>query len=397
MNFEVFIPTKVVFGFGKLKELKKYQMPGKKALIVISNGKSVKTNGYLDSVTVQLKDMNINYAIFDKVEANPTLDMINQGGQYAKEQDCDFIIALGGGSVIDSAKAIAILATNGENMWDYIQTGSGKKKKIKNNPLSIVSIPTTAGTGSEVDCAGAFTNMKTKEKVSFKDERLFPKIAIIDPYLSSSVPPRYTAFQGWDALTHSMENMINKNNHEFSTILARQVIQYAGQYLGLATNQGDNYEAREKMALASYLSGIVIHLSGTSSQHALECAMSAIAPNLPHGAGLMILSKAYFQFFIDKHVCDDIFVEMAQLLGNKTANHPDDFIDCIDKILKECHMDNLKMSDYGITKDQFQEIIRSSKLTMNGSYEIDRYSLTDDDCLKILNQAFESEIVKSFE
>ena len=387
MQFDMYIPTKVLFGKGKLKELHKEVLPGKKALIVISKGQSTRRFGYLDSVINELDLSNIDYVIYDGIEANPTSQDIDDGANFAKDKCVDFVVAIGGGSVIDSAKMISLLITNDGSAWDYTCLDC-EKKVAKFTPLPLVVISTTAGTGSEIDCASAFTYLPTSEKVAFKDERLFPQITIIDPTMTYSIPSTLTAYQGWDALTHSMENLINKNTHELGEILARKVVKEAGIYLEKAVNNGQNEKARETMALCSFLSGIVIHTSGTSSMHALECAMSALHPNLAHGAGLIILSEAYFQYFIDLHVCDEIFVEMAHLLGNVNANNPNDFIKEIKRIHLKCHADELKMSDYGITRDEFPLIVEKARKSMKSNFLNDRYMLSNDDCLIILEKSY---------
>ena len=387
INFDMYIPTKVLFGKNKIYDLHKEKLPGQKALIVISKGQSTKKFGYLSKVIHELNLSNVDFIVYDGIEANPTSQNIDEGIAFATDKNVDFIVALGGGSVIDSAKMIALLLKKQGKAWEYISLKQEEKIQYF-EPLPLVVISTTAGTGSEIDCAGAFTHMATNEKVSFKDERLFPQLSVIDPSMTYTIPPQLTAFQGWDALTHSIENLINKNNHQIGTILAKQVVQSAGIYLEKAVVDGNDEKAREEMSLSSYLSGIVIHTGGTSSMHALECAMSAIHPNLPHGAGLIMLSLSYFQYFIDLHVCDDVFIEIAQLLGNSNADDPNDFIKEIKRIHKSCKVDKLKMSDYGITKNEFPSIIKKAKKSMNSNFMIDRHYLSDNDCLKILENAY---------
>lgn len=202
MNFSMYIPTHCVFGKGTLNELSKLPMPGKKALVIISNGKSTRSNGYLDRTEQQLHTAGIETVVYDGIEPNPTVSNVDGGGLAARENNCDFIVALGGGSVMDAAKAIAIMATNEGELWDYITIGSGKGKPIANNPIPIVAITTTAGTGSETDAAGVITKEDTNEKSFIMHPQLFPKLAIIDPELMTTVPPAYTAYQGFDALYH---------------------------------------------------------------------------------------------------------------------------------------------------------------------------------------------------
>ncbi|MDP4187514.1 MAG: iron-containing alcohol dehydrogenase, partial [Bacteroidota bacterium] len=165
MGFNMFIPTRTLFGAGMLNHLHEQKLPGKKAMIVISNGKSTRANGYLARTEDELYLAGVITVVFDKVEANPLKSTVMKGSAFAKENNCDFIIALGGGSCMDAAKAMAVMATNPGDLWDYIQSGTGKRKAIENKPLSIVAITTTAGTGSETDAGAVITNEETHEKV----------------------------------------------------------------------------------------------------------------------------------------------------------------------------------------------------------------------------------------
>ena len=174
-------------------------------MVVISNGKSTKENGSLAATEEQLKKAGVETVLFDKIMANPLKSTVMEGAACAKENGCDFIVALGGGSVMDASKAIAAMATNDGDLWDYISGGTGKGSPLVNEPLSIIAITTTAGTGSEVDQWGVISNEETNEKIGFGGyDSLFPKIAVVDPALMKSVPPKFTAYQGFDALFHSV-------------------------------------------------------------------------------------------------------------------------------------------------------------------------------------------------
>lgn len=387
-TFNYYVPTKALFGCGQLKNLSSQKLPGKKALIVISNGKSTRENGYLAKLEEQLSLADTEYVIFDKIQPNPLKDTVMEGGQYARENKCDFIIALGGGSVMDASKGISVVATNDGDLWDYIKSGTGKGKEIKNTPLPIVAITTTAGTGSETDFGAVITNAHTNEKTGLVDPVLFPKLAIIDPELMKSVPPKFTAYQGFDALFHSVEGYISKKANLMSDMAGSTAIKNIGKYLSRAVKDGNDMEAREHIAFANYLSGIEMCVGSTSSQHSLEHAMSAYHQDLPHGAGLIMLSKAYFSFFIDKHQCDDRFVDMARFLGMETATKPVDFIVTLSKLQKDCGVDDLQMSDYGITPDEFEKMAKNAMDTMGGLFACDRYSLTVEDCVEIYQNAY---------
>lgn len=209
MNFDFNNPTRLLFGSGMLNELGKQPMPGKKALLLISNGKSTKTNGSYDRVMEQLKEAGVEVAVFDKIMENPLKDVVMDGGAFARENGCDFIVALGGGAVLDSAIAVSAMATNDGDLWDYVCGGTGKSLPLNNPGLPIVTIAASSGTGSEINCWGVISNPETNEKIGFGGPELVPVLSIVDPELMKTVPAKYTAYQGFDALFHNTEVMMS--------------------------------------------------------------------------------------------------------------------------------------------------------------------------------------------
>lgn len=389
MSFQMYVPTRILFGCGMLNNLHKQQMPGKKALIVISNGKSTKENGSLDRTEEQLEKAGVEYVVFDGIMANPLKSTIDEGAKAAKDNGCDFIVALGGGSVMDASKAIATMATNDGDLWDYVFGGTGKGQLLKAAPLPIIAITTTAGTGSEVDQFGVITNDVTNEKIGYGgDDRLFPVIAIVDPELMKSVPPKFTAYQGFDALFHSTECYIANKASLISDMYAITSIKNIGKYLARAVKDGSDMEAREHMAFANTLSGVVMTLSSCTSEHSMEHAMSAYHQELPHGAGLIMISKEYHKFFIEKHVCDERFVDMAKALGMADAEKAEDFITALENIQKACGVDELKMSDYGISEDEVETLAENARTTMGGLFESDPAPMTNEECAEIFRKSF---------
>lgn len=389
MSFRMYVPTRIVFGAGKLSKLHSQKLPGKKAMIVISNGKSTRANGSLDKTIAELQQAGVESVVFDKIMANPLKSTVMEGGVFAKENGCDFIVALGGGSVMDAAKAIATMATNDGDLWDYVYGGTGKRQKIPHDPLPVVAITTTAGTGSEVDQYGVISNEDTNEKIGFGgDDRLFPELAIVDPELMQSVPPKFTAYQGFDALFHSVECYIAGTANLMSDMYALTAIENIGKYLVRAVADGSDMEAREHVAFANTLSGVVMTLSNCTSEHAMEHAMSAYHHNLPHGAGLIMISLPYYEHFIDVHACDDRFIRMAQALGKTDASAPEDFLTALDELQKACGVDGLKMSDYGIQKEECMTLAQNARATMGGLFKADRVPLSDEECAVIFEKAY---------
>lgn len=223
-------------------------MPGKKALVLISNGKSTRENGYLDRTLEQLKKAGVETALFDKIMENPMKDVIMEGASFVRENQCDFIVALGGGAVIDDSAAIAAMATNEGDLWDYVFGGTGKCKPLEKKGLPIV--------------------------------------AVVDPELMTTVPAKYTAYQGFDALFHNTEVMMSRGVNVLSEAIALSAIENITKYLPRAVKDGKDIEAREHIAYGSTIAGVTMQLTSTIAQHSMEHSMSAYHHNLPHGAGL---------------------------------------------------------------------------------------------------------------
>ena len=389
-NFQMYIPTRILFGSEQLKHLHEQSLPGKKAMIVISNGKSTRANGSLARTEEQLRLAGVETVLFDKIMANPLKSTVMEGAAWARENHCDFLVALGGGSVMDASKAIAALATNDGDLWDYVSGGTGKGQPLANEPLPIVAITTTAGTGSEVDQYGVISNEETNEKIGFGGpDSLFPRIAIVDPELMTTVPPKFTAYQGFDALFHSVECYIAAPANLMSDMYALTAIENIGAYLPRAVKDGTDLEAREHVAFANTLSGVVMTLSGCTSEHSMEHAMSAYHHDLPHGAGLIMISKAYFTHFIEKHACDDRFIRMAIALGKTDAATPMDFITALTQLQEQCGVANLKMSDYGIRPEKFTTLAQNARATMGGLFACDRVPLSDEECAVIFEKSYQ--------
>jgi hypothetical protein len=388
MNFDYNNPTRILFGSGKLNELGSQPLPGKKALLLMSCGKSAKVSGAYDKTLEQLKKANVEVAEFAKVMENPIKEMVMEGAQFARSNSCDFIVALGGGAVLDSAVAISAMSTNDGDLWDYVNGGTGLGKPLVNAGLPIVTIALTAGTGSEVNCWGVISNLQTNEKIGFGNPILNPVLAIVDPQLMKTVPPKYTAYQGFDALFHNTEVMISNSVNVLSEAIALSAIESITKYLPLAVKDGNDLKAREHVAYGSTMAGITMQLTSTTAQHSMEHAMSAYHHNLPHGAGLIMISKAFAEFFIERHACDQQFIKMAKVMGIPNADSPDDFIKALVKLQQDCGVADLKMSDYGITKDEFMTLAVNARETMGGLFLANPCPMSDEECAKIFEKSY---------
>lgn len=389
MQFTLFSPTKLLFGAGKLAALGEETLPGRKALLLLSSGKSARMSGALDIVTAQMEKAGVTSVPCAIIHENPTKDLVMEAAAAARENGCDFILAVGGGAVLDSAVAVAAMATNPGDLWDYVVGGTGKAQPLSCDPLPIVTVTLTAGTGSELNNWGVISKLDTHEKIGFGgDPRLIPKIAVVDPELMRTVPPKYTAYQGFDALFHHTEVMMSNGVNLLSEALALSAIENIARYLPRAVADGNDLEARTRVAYGSTLAGITMQLTSTTAQHSMEHAMSAYHPNLPHGAGLIMISLAFAAYFIEHHACDGQFIKMARVMGLPEADKQEDFLTALANLQKACGVDDLKMSDYGIRPDEMMTLAVNARETMGGLFLANPCPLNDEDCAGIFTKAY---------
>ncbi len=384
-NFNFFMPTKVLFGPGKLKELHSEMLPGKKALIVTSNGTSVKKYGYLESLEKELDEAGVAYALFDQIRPNPTDINVMDGAKAVRENGCDFVIALGGGSVMDCTKCIALMAANQGNIWDYSLSAAGGKKTPENPAIPIVCITTSAGTASEVDIASVITNDATQEKTGIFYPSMFPTLSVVDSDLMMSVPPKFTAYQGMDAFFHASETVVNKNVHPMAEMFALKTIELVAKYLPVAVKDGRNQEAREMMAYANTFAGYYMMCT---SAHTMEHVMGSFHDDLVHGAGLIEIAHAYYDFFAERKAAEEPMKKMAKTMGVENPSSGKDFIMALDKLIAEIGCGDLKMSEEGITREELKKYPAKVHQVLGGDITADPLPLSDEDYLTIFENAY---------
>ena len=222
----------------------------------------------------------------------------------------------------------------------------------------------------------------------FDGLRLFPKLAIVDPELMCSVPPAFTAYQGFDALFHSTEGYISKNANLVSDMVAITAIENVGRYLAATVADGHDLSARERVAFGNWLSGVQMVVGTCTSEHSLEHALSAYHQDLPHGAGLIMISRAYYTHFINKGCCPERFVRMAKALGMEDATEPMDFVTALTRLQEACGVADLRMSDYGITPDEFETMARNAVSAMGFLFPADPVELSFEDCVEIYRASY---------
>ena len=392
LNFFYYMPTRILFGSGKLAELATTeQLPGKKALVVVGATGAMKTHGYLEKVIDYLSRNHVKTVVYDRILPNPVLDHVDEGAAFARKEECDFIIGLGGGSTIDSAKSIALAAANPGSYWDYVAQGSGGRKEPPSGALPIVAITTTAGTGTEADPWSVITKSDTNEKIGYGNDTTFPTLSIIDPELMLSVPPKITAHTGMDAFFHSAEAYLATVNQPISNHLALEAISLIARNLPDCVRDGKNLEAREKLAWANTEAGICITVSSCISHHSMEHAVSAYYPEVPHGAGLTMLSLSYFSFLAERNPAR--YADMASAMGVdveglKEKEQGKAFISAVEKLIRDAGLEKETLGAYGVKREDFRVLAENSFYAMGGLYDVTPVKLSVEDVIQIFEGAY---------
>lgn len=346
MGREFIMPGTIVSGNQALEDAKSYlKTMGKKALIV-TDEVMVKL-GNTEILHKVLREQNIESSIFSEISGEPTDTMIEAGLACYQKEACDFLIALGGGSPIDSMKAIAALSANGGEISDYM----GKVISGKLPPMA--AIPTTAGTGSEATQFTIITDTRKDVKMLLKGTVLMPDLAIIDPQFTMTAPPKITAATGLDALTHAMEAYTSKKAQPLSDVFALSAVKRIFQWLPKAFHNGGDKEAREEMALAALEAGIAFNNASVTLVHGMSRPIGALF-HVPHGISNAMLLKECFRFALDGAY--DRFGVMAREIGVAGETDSDEaagqaFLKAVIGICKELEIPSL--AEYGIDREAF--------------------------------------------
>ena len=336
-----------------------------------------------DKIIEVFEKNRIPYELFSDVKANPTIANVQNGVSAFKASGADFIVALGGGSSIDTAKGIGIVVNNPD--FADVKSLEGVAA-TRHKAVPTFALPTTAGTAAEVTINYVIIDEDVKKKMVCVDPNDIPVVAIVDPELMVSIPPHLTAYQGFDAFFHAAEGFIANCATPISDLYALEAIRLIYKYLPVAVADGKNLKARAKIAWASTLAGMVEATSSCTSEHSLEHAMSAYYPQLPHGAGLIALSETYFETF--RHDCTKRYMKMAEMMTQKKSNRPSDFIDALITLQKECKVHSIKLSEFGIQSEDFPKFLQNARDTMGGLFTLDPRPITDEEILHIFKKSY---------
>ena len=350
MAREFIVPGQMISGSGALDMAQEtFGTLGKKAMIVTD--KVMIDLGNCAKVENALKSQGVEYTIYSDIAGEPTDLMIEKGLTQYKEENCDFLVALGGGSPIDSMKAIGSLVKNGGNISDYM----GKVIDVEMPPM--VAIPTTAGTGSEATQFTIITDTKKDIKMLLKGKVLIPSLAVIDPQFTMTAPPKITAATGLDALCHAVEAYTSRKAQTLSDTFAMSAVKRIFKYLPVAFHDGKNEEARVQMSVAALEAGIAFNNASVTLIHGMSRPIGALF-HVAHGLSNAMLMKECLGFALEGAY--DRFADLGRAIGAATQEDSDQtasekFLDAVVALTEE--LETPTLAEFGIDKERFFEVI----------------------------------------
>ncbi len=377
------MPTKLVFGVGTFDSIFDYvKVYGDRALIVTGKNSMYKF-GALRRLKVQLIHHKVDNITYSGISPNPKVDEIRLGEDIARKFRSNIIIGLGGGSVIDAAKAIAVAVAHSEDISVFIDTGKTPGK----DTLPIIAVPTTAGTGSEVTKGAIITDVKKRVKGGVRGNNIYPKVAVVDPSLTLTLPPKITAETGFDVLAHAIETYVARNANPITDIYARTAMKIVNESLENLVKGTNDLEVRYRMSLASTLMGYNVANVGTCLPHRMQYPLGALT-DTSHAKGLAALLPAWMEqtwkYNIEKFsYIQNVFGECIN--GSSKEETASRATTTIVNFLRKINLET-KLSDLGVRKDQLHELVRSVNINLWN----DPGDTSDDSVSLIYERAFDS-------
>lgn len=377
--------TGVRFGAGlsdDLGKILKEEMGHKK--VFIATDKGIVGAGIISRIEEGLKESGMDYVVYDALIPDPTIEIIDETAEILRQSGADVVLAVGGGSPIDTAKSICMLQTNEGSVREYMFGGS---KTVTHPSMALVAVPTTAGTGSEMTPFAVITNNQDKSKVSVLHDYLIPKLTIIDPLLQVGMPPFITATTGMDALTHAIESYVSNNASPISDAFALHAIKMISENIRLAAGNGADLEARSNMAVASTIAGVAFMNGGLGIVHGISQTIGAVA-HVAHGTANALL----LPYCMKKNVVGNLekFRDIAEAMGEKTDGlslraAAGLAVDAVFQLAEDLHVP-MKLKEVGVTRDMFDDIVEGTMQYRQLAFN--PVKIREQDVLDILEDAF---------
>jgi len=376
-NFSFELPTRIEYGIGATEKLAEslVELGSRRALIVTDKG--IEASGLLSNLADRLSATGMAFDIFSEVESNPKDHNVHAGTEIANRLQADCLVAVGGGSPIDCAKAIAVLATHGGAVRDYEGPG-----KISRDVLPLIAIPTTAGTGSEVTFSSVITDTAEGFKFTLKHPCIAPRIALLDPKMTITMPPSLTAATGMDALTHAIEGYTARVAEPLADAAALHAVELVAKYLKIAVFEGDNLEARAGMLLGSVLAGIAFSHSDVAAVHCIAEALGG-KYDTAHGVCNAVVLPTVMEYNLD--YCRQRYARIAAAMGISFESADEGARKAVEAVKQLTEDLNLpSFGSLGVKTADIEEL--AAKSYVNGSNRDNPRPMSKEDYLTLLHR-----------
>lgn len=388
LTYEFLAPSRIVFGWGRRREVGALaRLLGRRAFIIC--GAPVLTEGgVLSQIADDLRAEGVDAFFLETIVHEPEVEDVDRVAVVVRDTGLragDFILAVGGGAAIDLAKAVAAMATNDASptVKDYLE-GVGRDLKLLEEPLPVLAMPTTAGTGAEATRNAVISSYDPPFKKSLRSEKIMPRIALVDPELTVSVPPATTAASGMDAITQLIESFISRKARPIPQALALEGLKKAVPAIVEAVENGTSRRARERMAHAALLSGMALANSGLGMAHGVAAALG-VHCRVAHGVACALMLPVALE--VNRQVRQAELARLAHLLFRKGPSTPPE--EAVEHLIREisamCDRVGLprRLSQLGVTADQIPEIVKSSR---GSSMDGNPRELSDQELTALLHQ-----------
>ena len=380
-SFSFELPTKIQYGIGAVRKLTDALEELKATKVLVVTDKGIESSGLLAGIVNQLEQGRLNFKIFSEVEPNPKDYNVSRGTQLARQLEADCLVAIGGGSPIDCAKAVAVLATHGGAPEDY-EDGS----RITGRVLPLIAIPTTSGTGSEVTFSSVITDTRRKFKFSIHHTKIAPRIALLDPELTVTMPQALTAATGMDALTHAVEGFTAKGGEPLADAAALYAIELIATHLKTAVFDGRNLEARAGMLLGSLLAGISFSHSDVAAVHCLAEALGG-KYDTAHGVCNAVVLPAVMEYNLA--YCTEKYARIAAAMGigfDTPQEGARRAVETVKQMAREIRLPDF--ASLGVNAEDLEELAYNASI--NGSNGSNPRPMTKDDYLTLIKSMLSS-------
>ncbi len=378
--FDFILPTKIIYGAGSINLLDEELRNIKAKKIMIITDKGIAKSGLLSKLEDIMNHGGYDYMVFDDIEANPKDYNVEECAKAAGENDIDTFVAFGGGSPMDAAKGAAVISRQGGRIRDY-----QGKNKIGEDCMPLITIPTTAGTGSEVTFSSVITDTDRNFKFTVKSPYIAAKTAILDPELTISVPSLITASTGMDALTHAIEGYTANCTEPIAEAIGLYAVEYIVSSLSRAVSKGDDLEARDNMMMGSLMGGLSFSHSDVASVHCMAEALGSLY-DAPHGLCNSILLPYVMEYNLPE--CEYKYARIARAMGIDDSNDrsaAEKGIKYIKTLSREIGLPGLSSLD--IDPDDFERLAEMS--VENGSNASNPRKVDKETYIQLFRKAYE--------